>query len=673
MAQSPEKNAGTSQIIRYDLGWNAINAMLRAGRSLSGHERNCFFLNTRGQRFANGSAAIGLDFADDGRVLSLADWDYDGDVDLWLANRSGPQVRYLRNNHASTANRIAFHLTGTNCNRDAIGARIVLRWNDAPDLKMIHTVRSSDGYLSQSSRWVHFGLGERQSIDSVDVIWPNGSTQTFSNIAANRWYRVKEGEQSVETWQPPKFNTLSPKNFAAPSISDKARIVLLNPIPLPELQYATEHGRHQSATDGVSKVRLVSLWATWCQPCLNELTEWKEHANELSAAGIEVIAVNGDERDAADPQASITNAAATATKLDLPFGVRYADTGFVERLDAIQRGLLSRQRPLPLPSSFMVDNQGRLRVIYKGPVDVQTLIADAKLVDADANQVLNAAMPFTGRWLNRPSGSTPLQLAVKLIEGDYQEDARRYIERLVDDPQLSQEFASSSLLNLLGALALDRKEFQSAANAFSRSLKLEPTNRTANIELGTLLLGINKGAAAEKHFRFVLKATPDDPELHYKLGMALLQQNKANEAGRQMQRVLKLRPEAMAYWQLGEIYVQLQRLDRAVAAYEKAISLKPGLVNTANNLAWILATSNDDQLRHPSRALELAKSICESSQSPDANQLDTLAAAHAATGDYSQAVATANRAINIAKSNTELANQIAARIMLYRQSKPYRE
>ena len=79
MAHSPEENAPTTEVIRYDLGWNAINAMLRAGRSLSGHERNCCFLNGRGGRFADVSAVARLDFDDDGRVLALADWDYDGD------------------------------------------------------------------------------------------------------------------------------------------------------------------------------------------------------------------------------------------------------------------------------------------------------------------------------------------------------------------------------------------------------------------------------------------------------------------------------------------------------------------------------------------------------------------------------------------------------------------
>ena len=79
MAQSPGENAPAAEVLRYDVGWKALNTMLRAGRSLSGHERNCCFLNTRGQRFADISAAANLDFDDDGEV--------DGGERLHLARR----------------------------------------------------------------------------------------------------------------------------------------------------------------------------------------------------------------------------------------------------------------------------------------------------------------------------------------------------------------------------------------------------------------------------------------------------------------------------------------------------------------------------------------------------------------------------------------------------------
>ena len=53
VAQSPGANAPDGEVLRYDVGWKALNTMLKTGRSLSGHERNCAFLNTGGARFAD--------------------------------------------------------------------------------------------------------------------------------------------------------------------------------------------------------------------------------------------------------------------------------------------------------------------------------------------------------------------------------------------------------------------------------------------------------------------------------------------------------------------------------------------------------------------------------------------------------------------------------------------
>ena len=98
--------------------------LIRSGASFSGRERNCAFLNTGDDRFANISAVSGIDFPDDGRAIALSDWDQDGDLDVWFANRSGPQVRFLRNDVPTKNNWIAFRLEGKTCNRDAIGARV---------------------------------------------------------------------------------------------------------------------------------------------------------------------------------------------------------------------------------------------------------------------------------------------------------------------------------------------------------------------------------------------------------------------------------------------------------------------------------------------------------------------------------------------------------------------
>ncbi len=105
-----------------------MNRLLHQGRSFSGREANRAFLNTGSGRFADISAASGLDFLDDGRAVAVADWDFDGDLDLWITNRTAPRVRFLRNNLKSESGHVAIKLQGNggSTNRDAIGARIEL-------------------------------------------------------------------------------------------------------------------------------------------------------------------------------------------------------------------------------------------------------------------------------------------------------------------------------------------------------------------------------------------------------------------------------------------------------------------------------------------------------------------------------------------------------------------
>jgi hypothetical protein len=84
---------------RYVAAWRATLQAMKSGDSISGHERNMAFLNRPaadvpgGRRFTDVSAISGLDFDDDARGLALVDWDRDGDLDLWLRNRSAPSLR----------------------------------------------------------------------------------------------------------------------------------------------------------------------------------------------------------------------------------------------------------------------------------------------------------------------------------------------------------------------------------------------------------------------------------------------------------------------------------------------------------------------------------------------------------------------------------------------------
>ncbi len=95
------------------------------------------------------------------------------------------------------------------CNRDAIGARVEvhLKGQDVPLLK---TVRAGDGFLSQSSKWLHFGLGSSSEIARVVIRWPGGKPQTLSGLEPDRWYRVVQGAGKADPWTPPRRRPWSP-------------------------------------------------------------------------------------------------------------------------------------------------------------------------------------------------------------------------------------------------------------------------------------------------------------------------------------------------------------------------------------------------------------------------------------------------------------------------------
>jgi enediyne biosynthesis protein E4 len=67
----------------------------------------------------------------------------------------------------------------------------------AGSLTQIDEVRSGSSYLSQNDFRIHFGLGNAEKIERVEIRWPSGTSETLQNLAANRFYFIKEGEGVV--------------------------------------------------------------------------------------------------------------------------------------------------------------------------------------------------------------------------------------------------------------------------------------------------------------------------------------------------------------------------------------------------------------------------------------------------------------------------------------------
>lgn len=675
VAQSPDENAPAREIIRYDVGWKALNTMLKSGRSLSGHERNCCFLNTRNGRFADVSAAADIDFDDDGRILALVDWDFDGDQDFWIANRTGPQVRFLRNDAQNQHHFVAFKLTGTTCNRDAIGARVELHLADDTEApRRIRTLRAGEGYLAQSTRWLHFGLGNQHQITRVVVRWPDGKSESFDGIESNRHYEITQGTGSAKVWTPPKRKlNLKPSKPKSPPLTDKSRIVLIAPIPIPAMKYADFNQQQHSIVAGSKgKARLVNLWASWCQPCIKELNEWKEHRQLFAKSNLDVLAVNVDE-PGEDRAEQIQQIAELLKTLDLPFATGLGTKDLVVQFDIVQRALLNRQRSLPVPSSFLLDRSGNLRVIYKGPVSAQQLLADAKLLDATPEEIVAASVPYAGKWLGQPAGSSPNQIAVKLIEGGFLKETEEFILQLSNSEHRNPNYNPAEAQVFLGAIYLDQKRFEESARAFRNALKIDPNHRQSHIELAGVLVQLRDFKNAAFHFEHALERRGNDPELRLKLGMARLHNGEIDKAIQQFEQAIQLRPTAFSYHQLGTAYLRLSEIGVAIQQFDTALKLDPTFTASANNLAWLLSTTGDDTLRDGERAVQLAEGVCQSA--PTVGNFDTLAAAYAEVGRFEDAVRTAQESVRLAKAAGDLktSQRVQKRMRLYRDGKPYRD
>ncbi len=155
-------------------------------------EPKLVFQNKRDGTFENISAQTGsaVSVPQVSRGLAVGDLFNRGRLDVVVENLTGaPMILEARSNPAH--HWISFELEGSPTNRLALNGRVRVTTGK---LQQLGEVRSGGSYLSQSELRLHFGLGDAKQIDTVEIFWPNGSQQTFHDVAADRFYHLKQGQ-----------------------------------------------------------------------------------------------------------------------------------------------------------------------------------------------------------------------------------------------------------------------------------------------------------------------------------------------------------------------------------------------------------------------------------------------------------------------------------------------
>ena len=155
--------------------------------SLNGYERDLLFRNNGDGSFSDVAYVNRTDRIEDGRGLSVFDYDGDGRLDVLVRNYRQP-AQLLRNASGS-GHWLRVKLVGTQSNRDAVGARVTV---SAGGLRQMREVQAGSGYLSESSRIQHFGLGGAKRVDEIHVRWPSGVETRLADVAGDRVITIEE-------------------------------------------------------------------------------------------------------------------------------------------------------------------------------------------------------------------------------------------------------------------------------------------------------------------------------------------------------------------------------------------------------------------------------------------------------------------------------------------------
>lgn len=231
----------------------------------------------------------------------------------------------------------------------------------------------------------------------------------------------------------------------------------------------------------------------------------------------------------------------------------------------------------------------------------------------------------------------------------------------------------------IGPIALAAAGIVRAGDRFARTV---PYLKQAVCALLLLVLGLLTWrqcgiySNSETLWRATLQGNPGSWMARVNLGEYLASQGRLEEAVSLWQQALKLNPaDAPALYDLGVAASQIGHLSEAVEDYRRALEIEPGFTKAANRLAWLLAASPEPAIQNAPEAVRWAERANQLSQNSDATVLATLAAAYAAAGRFPEAVAAAQRSLQLAPAQTDDAFMASLREQLksYQAGVPYRD
>jgi thiol-disulfide isomerase/thioredoxin len=326
---------------------NHMGAIFKAGFSFSGYERDLVSLNLGDGTFVNISGVTGADHISDGRGSVFADFDNDGDTDIFLTTAQREAHFLFRNNVGNDNAWVRVTLEGADSGRDAYGAVVRVKSSAGTQAKV---KSGGHGFLSHGDGRLLFGLGEDASAEWIEIVWPGGARQRIDNVPARSSILVVEGAEGFTPVAERRFDLVDP---LTPEQAILAGLGFGKGEVFPDLSLRSSAGESLAITDLIRPGRktLVNLWATWCVPCAREMPELEKLAPELTRAGIDLVGVSVD----LDTVGKVGDYVASR-------GITYP----IYTTDEAAMEALYPRGEATVPLTVLLDDAGRVLHVYSG-------------------------------------------------------------------------------------------------------------------------------------------------------------------------------------------------------------------------------------------------------------------------------------------------------------------
>jgi len=419
---------------------------------------------------------------------------------------------------------------------------------------------------------------------------------------------------------------------------------------------------------------LVLFWGSWCARCAAEMKAFAEHVSELKSLRIIALAV-----DTATPdpgQEDVDNVRKALSGRAWPFEAGFATQATIGALARAEARALYPERALELPSAYLIDSDGRLSVVYHGPLDPSQLAKDAAFAQSAPADAEAAVFPFPGRSARALLPAAPFAQVQALREAGDLDGARAMLRRSLDSTPADNAPVRLAILRRLADVEDEAGRPEAATALWNEALTLSPGDMSLHLATAASSWRAGRKNDAQVSIAKASALAKDPAGFQNTLGkvwQALGEQTLARDA---FAASVAAHPgSAETAFNLAVASQLTGQTEKAIKHYEDALKLDSTLLDARSNLAWVLATTKDTAHLDPSRAVALATEVNAATRGQSPAVLDTLAAAKAATGNFPDAVTLATQALFLARASGDpaLAAEIAKRLKSYTNRQPWRE